>query len=144
VELPVERQAGQPSKESGVAFIPAEAKTSTPPAAVAAPSVVPVAAKPAVEEKTAAAPNRTDEAKAGKVTIQVGSYNAATEAETRVANLKSAGFEARSVAVEIPKRGTWYRVQSGRFVSRDEAERYGRQLRDRGIVSSFITTDVQK
>jgi hypothetical protein len=35
-------------------------------------------------------------------------------------------------------------VQSGRFVSRDEAERYGRQLRDRGIVSSFITTDVQK
>jgi hypothetical protein len=58
--------------------------------------------------------------------------------------LKSAGFEARSVEVEIPKRGTWYRVQSGRFVSRDEAERYGRQLRDRGVVSSFITTDVQE
>jgi cell division septation protein DedD len=144
-QLPVERQADQPSKESGVAFIPAEAKESTPPpAAVAAPSVEPVAAKPAAEEKPAAAPNRADGAKAGKVTIQVGSYNAATEAEARVANLKSAGFEARSVAVEIPKRGTWYRVQSGRFVSRDEAERYGRQLRDKGIVSSFITTDVQE
>jgi cell division septation protein DedD len=58
--------------------------------------------------------------------------------------LKSAGFEARSVAVEIPKRGTWYRVQSGRFINREEAERYGKQLRDKGVVSSFITTDVQE
>jgi DedD protein len=88
--------------------------------------------------------NAAGEAKAGKVTIQIGSYNEAAQAEERVANLKSAGYEARSVAVEIPKRGTWYRVQSGRFVNRDEAEQYGRQLRERGVVSSFITTDVQE
>jgi cell division septation protein DedD len=141
-QSPVNNQAVRPSNESGVAYIAAEAKEVMPP--VAAPSVEMAEAKPAVEEKAASSLKPAGEAKEGKVTIQVGSYNAATEAEARVANLKSAGFEARSVEVVIPKRGTWYRVQSGRFVNRDEAERYGKQLRDKGIVSSFITTDVQE
>jgi cell division septation protein DedD len=140
----VNNEASQPLNQTGVAFIPAEAKETKPP--VAAPSVERVEAKPAVEEKPAipaSTPNRAGESNGGKVTIQIGSYNAAAEAATRVADLKSAGFEARTVEVVIPKRGTWYRVQSGRFVSRDEAERYGKQLRDRGVVSSFITTDMQ-
>ncbi|HEV2802228.1 MAG TPA: SPOR domain-containing protein [Pyrinomonadaceae bacterium] len=138
-------QVPQPSNEASAEFVKTEAKAPTQP--TPAPSVEQVAAKPALEEKrTPEMPssNRAVEAKDGKITIQVGSYNAATEADERVASLKSAGFEARSVAVEIPKRGTWYRVQSGRFSSRDEAERYGKQLRDKGVVSSFITTDVQE
>jgi cell division septation protein DedD len=147
-QSPVNSQLSQPANDTGVAFIETEAKAMTPTAA--APKVEAVEAKPASEDKAASpaspasTPERAVEAKEGKVTIQVGAYNAATEAAGRVAALKSAGFEARSVEVEIPKRGTWYRVQSGRFVSRDEAERYGRQLRDRGVVSSFITTDVQE
>ncbi|HEX8422481.1 MAG TPA: SPOR domain-containing protein, partial [Pyrinomonadaceae bacterium] len=143
-QSPVNSQVGQRANESGVAFIAAEAKEAMP---HAAPSVEPAGLRPEAEAKPAtpaSSSNRADEAKEGKVTIQIGSYNAAAEAEARVANLKSAGFEARSVAVEIPKRGTWYRVQSGRFVSRDEAERYGKQLRDKGVVSSFITTDMQE
>lgn len=140
-QLTVNNQPVQPSNESGAAFVKADAKV----APTAAPTVEPVAAKPPVEEKPATStPNPPNAAKDGKVTIQVGSYSAAAEADERVANLKSAGFEARSVAVEIPKRGTWYRVQSGRFTSREEAERYGKQLRDKGVVSSFITADVQE
>jgi cell division septation protein DedD len=147
-QSPVNRQVGQPSNESGGAFIATDiaagAKEATRPAA---PLVEAAGAKPVAEEKPAvpaSSSNRADEARAGKVTIQVGSYNAAAEAAEKVASLKSAGFEARSIEVEIPKRGTWYRVQSGRFVSRDEAERYGKQLRERGVVSGFITTDVQE
>lgn len=138
-------QVSLPSNERGVAFIPTEAKEALPQHVAA--KVETVEAKPTVEEKpaTQASPsNQADETKAGKVTIQIGSYNVVAEAEERVAKLKSAGFEARSIRADIPQRGTWYRVQSGRFVSRDEAERYGRQLRDKGIVSSFITTDVQE
>jgi cell division septation protein DedD len=144
-QSPVNSQVSQSSNDRGVAFIETQAKEMTPTAA--APKVETVEAKPASEDKAASpapTPSRAGEAKEGKVTIQVGAYNVATEAAGRVAALKSAGFEARSVEVEIPKRGTWYRVQSGRFVTRDEAERYGRQLRDRGVVSSFITTDVQE
>jgi cell division septation protein DedD len=143
-QSPADRQVDSASSEPAVEYIATEAREATPPAA---PKVEAVEAMPVVEEKSvnpAVSTNRPEEAKEGKVTIQIGSYNAAAEADERVANLKSAGLEARSVKVEIPRRGTWYRVQSGRFVSRDEAERYGRQLRDKGVVSSFITTDVQE
>lgn len=146
-QSPVNSQAApQPVTQPGVSFVPAEAKeaATAPKAASAGAEII---GKPAVEEKaTIPAPvlGRAGEAKDGKVTIQVGSYNEAAQAEERVANLKSAGYEARSVAVEIPKRGTWYRVQSGRFVNRVEAERYGKQLREKGVVSSFITTDVEE
>jgi cell division septation protein DedD len=150
-QSPVNSQAAQSSTQSGVSFIPAEAKEAAPHQAATGTETIQkpaVEAKPAVEEKKAARPatlsNQSNEAKAGKVTLQIGSYNEAAQAEERVANLKSAGYEARSVAVEIPKRGTWYRVQSGRFVSRDEAERYGKQLREKGVVTNYITTDVQE
>jgi cell division protein FtsN len=144
-QSPVATQPAQSTTESRVAFIPTEAKEATAAVPQAAPGVETLK-QPVVEEKaasSAASPSKQAEA-AGKVTIQIGSYNEAGQAEERVANLKSAGYEARSVAVEIPKRGTWYRVQSGRFVNRDEAERYGKQLREKGIVSSYITTDVQE
>jgi cell division septation protein DedD len=144
-QSPVNTQPVQPQTQSGAAFIPAQAKET--PASQSAPIAERVKEKLPVEDK-AATPASTSsasgEAKEGKVTIQIGSYNEVSQADERVANLKSAGYEARSVAVEIPKRGTWYRVQSGRFVSRDEAERYGKQLRDKGVVSSYITTDVQE
>ncbi|HEX8458541.1 MAG TPA: SPOR domain-containing protein [Pyrinomonadaceae bacterium] len=144
-QSPANSQVAQPSSEAVAQFVKTEAKATPQP--TPAPSVEQVAAKPVAEEKPAAqasSSNHAGEAQDGKVTIQVGSYNVAAEADERVAKLKSAGFEARRVTVEIPKRGTWYRVQSGRFTSRDEAERYGKQLRDKGIVSSFITTDVQE
>jgi cell division septation protein DedD len=145
-QSPVNSQvATQPATQSGVSFIPTEAKEAN------APKAAPVSAEkveqPAVEakpESPESASNQASAANAGKVTVQIGSYNEAAQAEERVANLKSAGYEARSVAVEIPKRGTWYRVQSGRFVNRDEAERYGKQLREKGVVSNYITTDVQE
>lgn len=143
-QSPVNTQAAQPPTQSGVTYIPTEAKET--PTAKATPNAE-ASEKTAAEEKAAtpaSSANAAGEAKAGKVTIQLGSYNEASQAEERVASLKSAGYEARSVAVEIPKRGTWYRVQSGRFVNRDEAERYGRQLREKGVVASYITTDVQE
>ena len=144
-QSPVNTQPVAPSSESGAAFIPAQARET--PAPQTAPVAEALKEKPPVEEKAAtpaSKPSPSANAKEGKVTIQIGSYNESAQAEERVASLKSAGYEARSVSVEIPKRGTWYRVQSGRFVSRDEAERYGRQLRDKGVVASFITTDVQE
>ena len=144
-QSPVNTQPSERTNESGAAFIPAQAEET--PAKQIAPVAETVKEKLPVEEKAltpASQSNASGDAKEGKVTIQVGSYNESSQAEERVAKLKSAGYEARSVSVEIPKRGTWYRVQSGRFVSRDEAEQYGKQLRDKGVVASFITTDVQE
>jgi cell division septation protein DedD len=74
----------------------------------------------------------------GGFTLQVGSFNNLSEADERVAKLSALGVRAYAVRVEIPKRGTWYRVQVGRFMNREEAGRYGAQLRGKGTVADFI------
>lgn len=77
----------------------------------------------------------------GGFTLQVGSFNAQAEADGRVAKLVSLGVRAYVVRVEIPKRGTWYRLYVGRFGSREEAGRYGAQLRGKGAVADFIVAE---
>lgn len=80
----------------------------------------------------------------GKFTVQVGSYNDVSEANGKVSSLRAAGFEARSVAVELPKRGTWYRVQAGRFQTREEAVRFGAQLQAKGVAAGAIVAEIGK
>jgi DedD protein len=82
--------------------------------------------------------------KSGGLTLQVGSYSDIGQADARVESLKAAGFEGRVVSVEIPKRGTWYRVQVGRFADRAEAARFGEQMRGKGAAESVIVTEAQK
>jgi cell division protein FtsN len=118
----------------------AEAKVEEKPEPAVAPSVVPVVEKKS--EPVIAAPQPASE-KAGGFTIQIGSYNVIEEANERVARLQSGGFDVRVVPVELPKRGTWYRVQSGRFASREEASRYGQELKSKGATDSFIIAEVQ-
>jgi len=77
----------------------------------------------------------------GGFTLQIGSFNNPAEADERVAKLSAQGVRAYAVRVEIPKRGTWYRVQVGRFMNREEAGRYGAQLRGKGAVADFIVTE---
>jgi cell division protein FtsN len=79
----------------------------------------------------------------GSFTAQVGSYRDAANAEERVAALRAAGLEARAVEAEIPGRGTWHRVQCGRFGTREEAARFGARLRAKGVAREVIITEVQ-
>ena len=124
------------------AFVKVETKEASAP--VPTPANTPVTASaPEPVTRPVSPMNSTTELKEGRITIQIGSYNETAQAQERVASLQAAGHKAWVMAVEIPKRGTWYRVQSGRFGTRDEAERYGRQLRSEGVISSFIVTDVQ-
>ena len=83
-------------------------------------------------------------AEGGNFTVQVGSYSDASQANERVSALRASGFEARAAAVEIPKRGTWYRVQAGRFQTREEAARFGAQLRAKGAAENVLVAEVEK
>lgn len=108
-----------------------------------APSVVPVAETKKEEVAPVVPVPQSRGESAGGFTIQVGSYNVIEQANERVARLQSAGFDARVAVVELPKRGTWYRVQAGRFSSREEASRYGNELRAKGGVDNFIIAEVE-
>jgi cell division protein FtsN len=78
----------------------------------------------------------------GGFTLQVGSYNDAAQAQERAARLAAVGVKSNVIRAEIPRRGTWYRVQTGRFDSRDEATRFGAQLRAKGAVADYIVTQL--
>ena len=80
----------------------------------------------------------------GSFTLQVAAFSEIAQANDRSTHLKSSGIDARVVKAEIPNKGTWYRVQIGRFTSREEALRYGNQLKARGAMKEFIVTGYQQ
>ncbi len=79
----------------------------------------------------------------GSLTLQLGAYKSAGEAQARVAKLKAAGVEGRVVKAEVPGKGTWYRVQSGRFTNEAEASKQMSGLRAKGVAQDFIITGYQ-
>jgi cell division septation protein DedD len=76
----------------------------------------------------------------GGFTVQVGSYADSEQANAHCASLNLAGIESWMVKAQIPGRGTWYRVHAGRFVSREEAARFGAQLQADRAVQNYIVT----
>lgn len=115
---------------------PAPAATEQAPAPAAAPQAA-EKAQPETPAQSAEAPAQSADA-AGNFTVQVGSFNSSSEANQRVSGLRNAGFEARSVAVELPGRGTWYRVQVGRFADRAEASKTAASLRSKGAGAGLV------
>jgi cell division protein FtsN len=120
---PVEKPAAEALKR--------ESKPEPKPSVTVATPVVTAPVAPAAVQGT------------GNFTVQVGSYNVAAQADERASQLRSSGVEARVVRAEIPHRGTWYRVQTGRFSSHTDAARYAAELKGKGAASDFIITEIQ-
>ena len=80
-------------------------------------------------------------AEGGRFTVQVGSHNQPGEAQSRASVLRAAGFDARVAAVEIPGKGTWHRVQSGRFQTREQAALYEKSLRASGAAETTFVAE---
>jgi cell division protein FtsN len=125
----------KPAVETASIVPAVEAAPIARPAESPQPTPAPPAEKPPV--KVEPPPSKAPAGEDG-FTLQVGSYNELAQAQERVAKLESAGVSSYVARVEIPKRGTWYRVQTGRFGNREEAVRYGTQLKSKGVVADFI------
>jgi cell division protein FtsN len=117
--------------EIAVATRPEPSKT-VPTPVVQATETKPADAAPPAEQPPVAA------TAAGQFTVQVGSHNEVGQASEQVNKLRAAGFEARVVSVDIPKRGRWHRVQSGSFSNRAEANRHGAQILTKGAAANFV------
>ncbi|MFZ4793802.1 MAG: SPOR domain-containing protein [Blastocatellia bacterium] len=100
-------------------------------------------AKPLLPEPLPA-PVASPASTSGNWTIQVASYSDKGQAGARVAGLKSSNIPARLVTVQIPGKGTWYRVQIGGYDTREEGARQGNQLRSRGVIQDFIVTGISR
>jgi cell division septation protein DedD len=138
--LPVGQTATQPAKPVTIPPVttPAQpAANAKPSATVLVPKETKVTPPPVETAKaTTAVPNK------GNITIQAGSYNDQAQANERLSRLKASGVDARIVAATIPGRGTWYRVQIGRFPSREQAASFASQLRSKGAVQEVLVTPV--
>lgn len=133
---PMPAPTAQPVEESKVEATP------TAPTVEPSPELQPQREQVAEPEVRKPAPVQASADTVGKFTIQVGSYNESRQAQQRLASLSSLGIDARVAQVEIPRRGTWYRVQVGRFSTRDEANRYAVELRTRRAAESTFVTAI--
>lgn len=119
-----------------------------------APAQVAVAPEPAPQPAPTAEPKAVEKVRVetpapaaggeGNFTAQVGSHSDQSEANEQVSRLRAAGFDARSVAAELPGRGIWYRVQVGRFADRGEAAKTVAALRSKGAAAGALVVPVQK
>jgi cell division protein FtsN len=145
--------AAQAREESPATTAAADAAPVTAPVAKPSAEMAKAESKPAESAPVQApaqvaavatqGPAPSAQSSTGNFTVQVGSYNNSAQADERAGRLRSSGVEARVVRAEIPRRGTWYRVQTGRFASREEAARFASELKGRGAADSFLVTEFQ-
>jgi cell division protein FtsN len=57
--------------------------------------------------------------------------------EDRVKKLREVGFSCRIYPVEIPGKGTWYRLRSGRYETLEEAIAMGERLKSSGLTETY-------
>ncbi|HKQ53316.1 MAG TPA: SPOR domain-containing protein [Pyrinomonadaceae bacterium] len=133
------RQTTETKKQAAVlATTPAPQPSATP-----APTPAPTPEPKQEAEPPAPQPVETQPSTAaGRFAVQVGSYNEVGQANERAEKLRAAGYDPRVVSVELPKRGTWYRVMVGSFSDRAEANRFGTQMRAKGAAQDFVIGDL--
>ena len=124
--LPGDKSVGS-REERPVAGVAPVAKASTPPA----------------EQKGTVKPDApaTKPTASETVYLQAGAFQSATDAENLKAKIAFAGFEANVRAVNLPEKGTLYRVRLGPYKNSDEVNRIKTTLSQNGIVAAVVKAD---
>lgn len=139
------RDEGEKSAASAQGSAPVEVEKAATVEETAAMKMPPPPAQTKVEavaEKgTGESAVENERAMDGRFTVQVASYENASDANERVSKLRAAGFEARTVSVELPRRGTWYRVHVGSFGGREDAARLVGRLKEAGATPDAFVTE---
>jgi hypothetical protein len=77
-------------------------------------------------------------------TVQIKASPTRAEAEEEVRQLKAQKVSAYIVKSDVPGKGVFYRVRAGVFTTRNDANRFGADLQQRGVVSDFFVTAYEK
>jgi len=78
-------------------------------------------------------------AQAGGFTLQVASLRDAKTADEMVGRLRREGYSVTRTGITIPGKGTWYRVQVGRFSDRSQATKTMRALESKGLKPILVS-----
>jgi SPOR domain len=77
-------------------------------------------------------------------TVQIKASPNRAEAEEEVRQLKAKNISAYIVKSDVPGKGVFYRVRAGVFTTRNDANRFGADLQQRGVVAEFFVTNYEK
>ena len=111
--------------------------TSAPVAAKPAPPTSPDA-KPPVKSESIVAKEPPKPASGESVYLQAGAFQNQTDAENLKAKIAFAGFEANVRPVNLPDKGTLYRVRLGPYKSADEVNRIKTTLSQNGMSAVVV------
>ncbi len=78
----------------------------------------------------------------GRFTVQIASFPKLHHAQEMEENLKSKNHPAYIQKVEIPGKGTWYRVRVGKFTNKNDARQFGQDIKTKepSINSVLVTS----
>ena len=92
---------------------------------------------PAPRAETTPAPSRGSSGVSGvQFTVHLASFKEKANADRSLAALKSKGVPAFLTRIELDQTA-WYRLMVGRFSSKGEAEAYGKELRQKGLLDNL-------
>lgn len=74
----------------------------------------------------------------GFFTVQIAAYPTSFEAETMKNKLANKGLSPYIVKVEIPGKGTWFRVRVGKFSSKEGALSMAAAIKEKEGLSPFV------
>lgn len=75
---------------------------------------------------------------AGNFLLQAGSFQNPADADNLKARLALLGVEASVEPIDLPEKGTWYRVRVGPYTRIDEINRVRQTLAQNGIEASLV------
>ena len=75
-----------------------------------------------------------------KFNIQIASYQTEAEAKQMMEKWRKRGYSAFTTTGEVPGKGTWHRVRTGRFKTRSEAETYLDKFKKRENVTALVVS----
>ena len=84
--------------------------------------------------------NTAPSGSAGGLYLQVGAFQKSSDAENLKGRLAMMGFEASVMSVEIPDKGTLFRVRTGPYAQSDQMNQARIQLSQSGIQATVIRT----
>lgn len=116
-------------------------KTGPKVEAASAPKFVELAARTAPEQKPVSKPDAKPDVKpaSGEIFyLQAGAFQSQTDADNMKAKVAFAGFEAIVRPVNLPDKGTLYRVRLGPFKSMDEVNRIKATLSQGSIAAAVV------
>jgi cell division septation protein DedD len=82
-------------------------------------------------------------AASGNFSVQVGSFPSQREAQHAANALNAKHVPTFIQSAELKGKGKWFRVFTGRFASRADAEKAGESFRAKRVVDSFVVAKVK-